>query len=1386
LKKIYLLTGCFLLALLNPTYSLPPVKGIKGNPGKLSTNKINWSSRDNMPGAIPAFQENKGQFPASAKGWKILYGCNYDGVDIYLTDKGIIYNISKSDQDSTERAIGKADPDENHKKITITYQHIFIKWENAAANPQIDADSRTPYYFSQGIGGGNYKENVTGIKGYQKIVYHNLYPGVDLEFSFHPGKGIEYAVKAKPGADASVFKMKYSGDLGLSFDDSHNLHIGSIIGDIIDHAPVVTSGGKEIPSAFQKTGNNEISFKFDNTTNSEIVIDPWTVFPITPVSWACDIAIDNADNTYVLEYSYPSAMLMYVQQYNPLGSLIWTYSLYEFTSTPFNSIEVDSSSVDPIYFSDFAVDPSGNSYVANPLFWANTFSGNTFGLVCLDSTGHRKYLDYSYSADSISETWNMAYSCADSMLVEGGCRVCCDHAQFDGVNLATGNPNLGEYADDAIGEIYAGTLAPNGNYYALSAIPGDAMTGPNNLLSGTVTKTHCSLNWSLNVTYPDIDYNSRETPHQLGTNGIVASCSYLYTSDGLVLDQRDLNTGALINTTHIPKGNNVSGTDNSGLGVDLGCGNVYAGSDSAIYVFDENLNLIGSYTTGIPGNIYGLTCNNGLVSACGDNPSGSGFVVQVAAMQCSSGITKTHTNATCTGNIGTASATATFCSGPYTYLWSPGGQTTQTITGLSAGVYTVTITPHGACFSNSDTINVGGPAALVSHTDASCSKDSSGTASVNISGGNSPFTYLWSNGATTQVDTGLTVGEYYVTVTDSSGCIFKDSVDIIKGNAPVIKVTPSPDSICYGNNVILTASGGKTYSWLPNSGLNCYTCPSPTASPTATTTYTISGVDSTGCSATTTVNVKVFSTPKPLITGKDSVCSGFTDTLSSSGGTTYVWSTGATTSSITKTITTNETFTVTAYNGQCFHDTTFTVAIVPTPTAVATATPDSVCQGDSVQLSAKGGVTYKWSTGNTSSSIWVKPATTTTYTLHAYAGTCSDTTTVNVKIAPATTATISPDDSICPGGTATLTATGSGGPVTYKWNTGETSSSISVSPGATTTYTATVFGLCDSVHVQAKVTVVPLPVPVITGTPEKCKGIKDTLTVSGGCSYKWNSGNTTAIYYTGAINSDSTIYVTVKNCFGCAVKDSFTVNVKAPPTVTFTNVIACAGECVTLTANASGSGLTYSWSNGATTDTTTVCPYADSTFSVTVSNGCAVKRSTTVSVYTPLLFACCDTTISSGESTILTANSSSTYSWVPTTGLNCDTCATVTATPSVTTIYTVTGTDAHGCRDSRTIEVKVEINCFNFTVPNVFTPNMAGPTGVNDEFYIKTENITNWSITIYDRWGKEMFNSTNPLAYWNGNTEGGSEAPDGVYYYILSGTCQSTTYKRDGFLQLIR
>jgi gliding motility-associated-like protein len=568
-------------------------------------------------------------------------------------------------------------------------------------------------------------------------------------------------------------------------------------------------------------------------------------------------------------------------------------------------------------------------------------------------------------------------------------------------------------------------------------------------------------------------------------------------------------------------------------------------------------------------------------------------------------------------------------------------------------------------------------------------------------------------------------------------------------------------------------------------------------------TVNIYGYDNAHPSDTTYTSFVVEIDSAPRITllsaRRDTICAGDTSTLSAAGGLTFLWSTGGTTSSIKVWPATTESYTVGVANGGCVKDSTIRVNVLPQPSPHIIAIPDSICQGDSVQLNGSGGTLYTWSNGKTTSSIKVAPTiSVNTYTLTASNGICANSIVITIPIIPRTTATISAfNDTVCPHGNTTITAAGSGGQLTYKWNTGETTATISVNDTVTTTYTATVYGLCDSVQVIKTVNVVPLPKPVINGSTWECHGIKDTLSVSnstGPATYLWSNGNTTSSYkYTGPINADSTIYLTAENSLGCPVKDSFKITVRIAPKVNIkTGAVSCGGNPAVLKAIATGTNgpFTYTWlpAGIGSGDSVTVTPDSVETYTVTVSNGCTTKKLITVTPESPLLSACCNTTIQIGNTDTIKASGTGivAYTWSPNTGLNCDTCANVVATPTVTTTYTVTGTDSLGCPSTRLITITVEVPCYVDTIPNVFTPTSPGPKNENSVFYINTQNLTSWSLLVYDRWGKEMFQTTNPKNYWDGNTESGGAAPAGVYYYILNATCPASNFKKQGFIQLIR
>ncbi len=253
--------------------------------------------------------------------------------------------------------------------------------------------------------------------------------------------------------------------------------------------------------------------------------------------------------------------------------------------------------------------------------------------------------------------------------------------------------------------------------------------------------------------------------------------------------------------------------------------------------------------TGLTAGAYTVTVTDG--NGC--TSTSTSTIIEPSALT----LTATGTNPLCSGNTGSATSTPGGGTSPYTYLWS-NAQTTQNISGLSSGTYTILITDNNGCtLTQSVTITV--PSAIVlttSSTPAAC-MGNTGTATANASGGTAPLNYAWSpSSQTTQTATGLNSGSYVVTITDANGCTQTQSI--------IIGILPGPTALASGGTTILqgqstplTANGGTTYIWSPSTGLNCSSCQNPIASPSATTTYCVLVTDGNGCTDSACVTVIV-------------------------------------------------------------------------------------------------------------------------------------------------------------------------------------------------------------------------------------------------------------------------------------------------------------------------------------------------------------------------------------------------------------------------------------------------------------------------------------------------------------------------------------------------
>ncbi len=223
----------------------------------------------------------------------------------------------------------------------------------------------------------------------------------------------------------------------------------------------------------------------------------------------------------------------------------------------------------------------------------------------------------------------------------------------------------------------------------------------------------------------------------------------------------------------------------------------------------------------------------------------------------------------------------------------------------------------------------------------------------------------------------------------------------------------------------------------------------------------------------------------------------------------------------------------------------------------------------------------------------------------------------------------------------------------------------------------------------------------------------------------------------------------------------------------------------TFTSCVSSTSIVWTGSNGSSGtgdikatlyDTSKANPYKVTYKVVGTASGCASDTALATVIINPYPSVTLKgkDTISVGSSSNLSASGGTTYLWLPAAGLSCTTCPNPTATPSATTVYYVTVIDKEGCSWVDSIRVVVLEN--QIIVPNVITPN---GDGINDYLQIKgLQYYPNSSINIYDRWGKEVYSSSNYANNW-----GGGDQSDGVYFYVLT---LNTGKKYQGYFQIIK
>lgn len=439
-------------------------------------------------------------------------------------------------------------------------------------------------------------------------------------------------------------------------------------------------------------------------------------------------------------------------------------------------------------------------------------------------------------------------------------------------------------------------------------------------------------------------------------------------------------------------------------------------------------------------------------------------------------------------------------------------------------------------------------------------------------------------------------------------------------------------------------------------------------------------------------------------------------------------------------------------------------------------------------------VSYSWSTGATTPTITVTQTGTYTLTVTDRFGcTASDNINVTLSNLPPPVITITPpgDAVICKNTSITVQAAGG---VSYLWSTSQTTASITISSPGTYVVTGAAANGCagtDTIRVSN------FPKTIDAGKDlTACEQQQVQLAGSGALNYNWtpvNGLSNPAIPdpFVSVGTANLTYYLAGKDLNNCDDTDTVKIVVRQPAQFAINPPVSvCKDKTVQLSA---AGGDLYNWQpspylNNLTTATPVASPVITTTFTVAVTDTvCHQTRSLSITVTVrplPAIDASKSNDISCNtDNSRLNATGGTSYAWSPAASLNNALLANPTAFPLVTTLYTVTGTDAAGCTNTDTVTVNVVKALTSLMyLPNAFTPN---GDGRNDCFGIKNWNISgNIEFSIFNRYGERVFYSTDASRCWNGLYKSVKPEPGNYVYYIKAITACGTIEKKGNVLLL--
>ncbi len=676
----------------------------------------------------------------------------------------------------------------------------------------------------------------------------------------------------------------------------------------------------------------------------------------------------------------------------------------------------------------------------------------------------------------------------------------------------------------------------------------------------------------------------------------------------------------------------------------------------------------------------------------------------------------TTTNPTAGQSNGAIDLTVT-PSGSYTYTWS-NGATTEDLSNLDAGTYDVTVTNSAGCTEVTGFILTLDCDLTVTYTITPGLPFCPGeevTLTLIPAGGTAPYTYLWTNDATTQSITFIAGGVITVdgSVTDANGCMAQVFIHL-KSSIWQTFIQGYPSTCGQSDGLVdLTVIGGDVYEYNWSNGATTEDLIDVPAG-----TYTVTVTSSAGCTATASATVANNNSNLTLSgnTTPNTSCissNGAVDlTVSPAGNYTYAWSNGATTEDLANLAAGTYSVTVTG-GGNCSASGSFVVANnLQFPTPSLTTSPSTCGQNDGavdLSVSPAGSYTYNWSNGATTEDLANILAGTYTVTVTSSEGctaTASATVTNNNSNLNISGATSSNTSCITPNGAVDITVSPAGS-YTYAWSNGATTEDVANLAAGTYSVTVTGGGNCSASGSFVVSNNQQYPNPSLTPSASTCgqnDGAVDlSVSPAGSYTYNWSNGATTEDLID---VPEETYTVTVTSSEGCTATASATVtnnnsNLNISGTTSSNTSCITPNGAVDITVSPAGS-YTYAWSNGATTED--VANLAAGTYSVTVTGGGNCSASGSFVVANNLQFpspslttspSTCGQNDGAADLSVSPAGSY-TYNW--SNGATTEDLANIPAGA-----YTVTVTSSEGC--TATASATVANNNSNLTISGNTTPN---------------------------------------------------------------------------------